>query len=260
MSGTAVLLSSYSLGVIAVAVASGAVALLGRGSSRRLETFLALSAGVVLGVVALHMLPEAFEAGPRVALALVAGFVFMLVVERFVLPHALHAPHAGEAHEHCDPEIEKEHARAEAAGIGAFVGLAMHTLADGLALGAAIHEGEAAAFVFLAIVAHKIPSAFALGSILVRAGASAKVVLASSGALGLAVGVGAVIFTVSSAVGGFDPEAVTPWAVAFSAGSFLHVAVTDLLPDLHRQRSWGLFLALLGGLSSVVLLSVLLPE
>lgn len=254
------LLGLYSAGVVAVALGSGSVALWGRGSSRRLEVFLALSAGVVLGVVGLHMLPEAFEAGPRAALVLVAGFVFMLVVERFVLPHALHAPHAGEGHEHCDPELEKQHARAEASGIGAFLGLAMHTLADGIALGAAMGESDAGLLVFIAIVAHKIPSAFALGSILVRAGFSPPVVVGASGALGLAVGVGAVLFVIASSIGGLDPHSVTPWALAFSAGSFLHVAVTDLLPDLHRQRKWTLFFALLAGLVPVVALSLLLPE
>lgn len=253
----AFLLLLYSAGVVVVAIASGAVALLGRASAQRLELFLALSAGVVLGVVGLHMLPEALEAGPRVAIALVAGFVFMLAVERFILPHAMHSPHAGDHHEHCDPELEREHARADASGIGAFIGLAMHTLSDGIALGAAVGEGDAGLMVFIAIIAHKIPSAFALGSILVRGGFSTLVVVSASGALGLAVGAGALLFVVTSSLGGLEPATVTPWALAFSAGSFLHVAVTDLLPDLHRQRSWRLFLALLAGLVPVVLLSLL---
>lgn len=254
------LLFAYSLAVVVIAMGAGALALLGRESTRRLELFLALSAGVVLGVVGLHMLPEAFEAGPHVGFALIAGFVFMLVVERFILPHSLHAPHAGEGHEHCAPEVERAHARAEASGIGAFIGLALHTLSDGLALGAAVGQGDAGLFVFAAIVAHKIPSAFALGSILVRAGFGTRIVVGASGALGLAVGLGAVLFLVASTVGGIDPATVTPWALAFSAGSFLHVAVTDLLPDLHRQRSWRLFVALLLGLLPVVALSLLLPE
>ena len=43
---------------------------------------------------------------------------------------------------------------------------------------------------------------------------------------------------------------VTPYAVAFSAGSFLHVALTDLLPDLHPAgaRRRDMLLALIGGL------------
>lgn len=251
------LIAVYSAGVVVVALGSGAVALLGRASARRLELFLALSAGVVLGVVGLHMLPEALEAGPQVSSAVVAGFIFMLAVERFILPHAMHSPHAGELHEHCDPEEEKAHARADASGLGAFIGLAMHTLSDGIALGAAVGESDAGLMVFIAIVAHKIPSAFALGSILVRGGFSPFVVVSASGALGLAVGAGALLFVMTSSLGGLDPATVTPWALAFSAGSFLHVAVTDLLPDLHRQRSWRLFFALLAGLAPVVLLSVL---
>lgn len=244
---------------------SGALALFGRGSTQRLELFLALSAGVVLGVVGLHMLPEAFEAGPGVGIALVGGFIFMLAVERFILPHALHSPHAGRdhpGHEHacCETEDDKARARAEASGIGAFVGLAMHTLSDGIALGAAVSEGGAGILVFIAIIAHKIPSAFALGSILVRGGFSTRTVIVGTGALGLAVGVGALLFSVTSRIGALEPAVVTPWALAFSAGSFLHVAVTDLLPDLHRQRSWRLFAALMVGLAPVALLTFFWPH
>lgn len=252
-------LGLYVLGIVLSALAGAAVALLGRGSARRLEFFLAASAGVMLGVVGLHMLPEAFEAGPRAAVFVVFGFLFMLIVERFVLPHAMHAPHAAEAHEHCDPADEVEHARADAAGIGTFIGLALHTLGDGIALGAAIENDEAALLVFLAIVAHKIPSAFALGSILTRAGATRWRVLGASAALGLTVGVGALLFRLIGADAG---EAVTPYAVAFSAGSFMHVAVTDLLPDLHRSgRTKGALLgALAGGLVFVFLVGMAFPE
>jgi len=76
------------------------------------------------------------------------------------------------------------------------------------------------------------------------------------------VGIGGVLFLVAATVGGFDPAALTPFALAFSAGSFLHVAVTDLLPDLHRAgaEKRGLILALLGGLGLMLALMRLVPE
>jgi zinc and cadmium transporter len=247
----------YSTGVVLAAVAGGSIPLWSRNSSRRLEVFLSASAGVMLGVLGGHMLPEAFEAGPRVAWAIVGGFLFMLIVERFVLPHALHAPHAANEHTHCDPALEPEHVRADAAGIGAFLGLALHTLSDGLALGAAVSDAKIAPFVFLAIVAHKIPSAFALSSIFVRARVRTARVVGASVALGSMVGIGGALFLAGSAAGSIPAGSITPYAVAFSAGSFLHVAVTDLLPDLHWRggRKWGLVAALLCGLGATVLLS-----
>ena len=260
MSG-AVSLLLYVVGVVLAGVLGGAAALWGRGDTRRLELFLAASAGVMLGVLGAHMLPEAFEAGPTAAWSLVGGFAFMLLVERFILPHALHAPQVGEEHAHCDPASEPDHARSDLAGLGAYVGLALHTLGDGLALGAAVDAPRVAPWVFLAIVAHKVPSAFALGSLLVRARASRGRVLVAAGSLGAMVGVGAALFLVLQKVGGVDPSVAAvaaPYAVAFSAGSFLHVVVTDLLPDLHRagRERRALVGAFLAGLALMVLLSL----
>jgi zinc and cadmium transporter len=224
-----------------------------------LDLFFALSAGVVLGVLGGHLLPEAFKAGPTAAWAIVAGYLFMLVVERFVLPHALHSPHHGDAHAECDPEVEAAHVRADAAGIGAFLGLSLHTLADGLALGAASQDVGVAPYVFVAIVAHKVPSAFALGSILVRAQVSRSRVVLGAAALGSMVGLGGILYLLAQQVGHFQPDRVTPFAVSFSAGSFLHVALTDLLPDLHPSgpRRREMFFALVGGLVLTVAVSLL---
>jgi zinc and cadmium transporter len=249
----------YALGVVAAAVAGGSIPLWSRGHPRLLELFFAGSAGVVLGVLGGHLLPQAFKAGPVAAWAIIAGFLFMLVVERFVLPHALHSPHHGEVHAECSPEVEAAHVRADAAGIGAFVGLSLHTLADGLALGAACQDVGVAPYVFVAIVAHKVPSAFALGSILVRAQVRRSRVLLGVAALGSMVGLGGLLYLVAQRFGQFQPAAVTPFAVAFSAGSFLHVALTDLLPDLHPSgaRRREMLAALVGGLVLTVAVSLL---
>ncbi len=255
-------LALYATGVILAAVGGGCIPLLSRHSSRRLGLFLAASAGVMLGVVGAHMLPDAFRAGPRAAWAVVGGFVFMLVVERFVLPHALHAPQVAEEHEHCEPHVEAQHAQADAAGIGAFIGLALHTMTDGLALAAAIEDASVAPYIFFAIVAHKIPSAFALGSIMTRSRASPLRVVLASAALGAMVGFGGTLFLVARSLAQLDATVLTPYAVGFSAGSFLHVAVTDLLPDLHKHgaEKRHLLASFIGGLLLTILLTLVFKD
>jgi zinc and cadmium transporter len=255
-------LALATTGIVLAALVGGATALWGRSSARRLEIFLAASAGLMLGVIATHMLPEAFEAGPAAASSVVAGFAFMLLVERFVLPHALHAPQSAEAHEHCDPAVEHQHVREDAAGMGAFLGLALHTLADGLALGAACHAPDGIVWVFLAIATHKVPSAFALGAILVRARARASRVLFSSLALGLMVGAGGLLFELLEKLASLEASQFTRYAIGFSAGSFLHVVVTDLLPDLHRRggERRALLGAFIGGLGLILVLNRLFPD
>ncbi len=261
MSATQALLL-YAAGVIVASMLGGSIPLWSQPSLRRLNIYLAASAGIVLGVLGGHLLPEAFKAGPRAAWAIVGGFVFMLVVERFVLPHALHSPRHAAAHAECDPAVEQEHVRADAAGIGAFLGLSLHTLADGIAMGAAVENPSIAPYVFLAIVAHKVPSSFALGTLLVRARVRTARVLGAAAALGSMVGIGGFLFFAAQARGGFDPTRATAYAVAFSAGSFLHVALTDLLPDLHPEGTErrDILIALIGGLAAMVTLTLLLRD
>lgn len=257
------MLALFSFVVVVASAGGGSVALLGHGHHRRLELFLAVSAGVMLGVLAGHLLPEAFEETASTAWALVGGFLFMLLVERFLLPHTLHSPHAADAHAHApDDEDARASVRAQAAGVGAFVGLSLHTIVDGFALGAAMERPGAAPYVLLGIVAHKVPSAFALGSILVRARKRPSVVVLAAGALGAMVGLGAILFRGLRAAGQVDATELAPFAIAFSAGSFLHVVVTDLLPDLHREGAERrrLLLALLGGLGLTIALSFVLHD
>jgi zinc and cadmium transporter len=46
-------------------------------------------------------------------------------------------------------------------------------------------------------------------------------------------------------------ESFTAWALAFSGGTFLHLSLSDILPDLHRRAGskWRLTGALLAGLA-----------
>lgn len=333
----------YSLIVVASALLGGWVPLWAGSSQRRLEYFLAASAGVMIGIVGMHLLPESFgEAGTSAGWGVLAGFLFLLVIERFVLPHPMHSLHAAVESESdakaLSTEAEEERTRSRAAsggesgfrstrtskvisgrfpgttsarlsgtpsgrspgessgestgdrpistsgplstatssdasdrlhqrlhrtaGLGAYLGLSLHTVTDGVALGAAMEDRRVAFYVLLAIVLHKIPSAFALGSLLVKEGIRPAMVLAATGSLGLLVAVGAIGFRLATFLADFDAFALTPYAVAFSAGSFLHVAVTDLLPDLHRSGAAKVYLllALFAGLGVSVLLGGIVPE
>jgi zinc transporter ZupT len=59
-------------------------------------------------------------------------------------------------------------------GSSAFIGLIVHAAVDGVALGAAVAEGDASlgAIVFLAIMLHKAPSSFGLATYLLHHGSS----------------------------------------------------------------------------------------
>ncbi len=251
-------LALYAGAIVAGSVAAGAVPLL--GSARRSDVFLAFSAGVMLGAAFLHMLPEAVEgAGWARSLPFVAlGFLALFVLERYVLVHVCgpgspaqarsgeegeevglpaDSGLVGAAHPHAHAHAHQHGAAAAGCevhtlGLAAFVGLSLHTVIDGFALGAANEKAALGFLVFVAILAHKMPSSFSLSAILRAEGYSRGKALAMNGVFGLMVPAGAALYVVAREVVGGP---FTPLALATSCGTFLHLSLSDILPDLHRR-------------------------
>jgi len=174
-------LAAYAFAILVGALFGGALPLLGR--VQRNDLGLSFSAGVMLGAAFFHMLPEPAQGAGLSAIPFVlVGFLFLFLLERFVLVHvcaepgpaaAAHGPAPGLALGH-DGTPGHGHGHAHAGtgcdvhtmGLAAFVGLSLHTVVDGFALGAASSEQALGFLVFLAILAHKVPSSFSLSSIL----------------------------------------------------------------------------------------------
>jgi zinc and cadmium transporter len=221
MSPVVASLSAYSLIIVLGAIAGALVVVFTRRPTR-LVTFLAFAAGVMFGAAFFHMLPEAYHGGGYWAFTLVpAGFVFMLVLERYVLTHACEEP----------PDCA-EHVHGHALGLTAFLGLSVHTLFDGIALGSAVEEGVGL-MALIAITSHKVPSSLSLASILKAEGRGNGRVLGYATLYGLMVPAGAALYFAFGAVLRF--EAFAALALAFSAGTFLYIAVSDLLPHVNRH-------------------------
>lgn len=217
----AALVSSYSL-IITLGALAGALVVVLTQARAWLVTLLAFAAGVMLGAAFFHLLPEAYEGAGFWAFVLVpAGFVALLVLERYVLTHACEEP----------PDCP-EHTHKHGLGLAAFIGLSLHTLFDGVALGSAVREGVGS-MAMLAIVSHKVPASLSLASILKAEGRRAGSILGLALLYGLMVPVGAVLYFALDAV--VKLEALAPRALAFSAGTFLYVAASDLLPQVRRH-------------------------
>jgi zinc and cadmium transporter len=209
-------------GVIVLGALAGAAVPLRAAGAHRQVAFLAFASGVMLGAAFFHMLPEAFQGGgPRALFLVPAGFVFLFVLERYVLVHVCEEP----------PDCA-EHTHGSTMGLTAFIGLSSHTLFDGVALGSAITEGVGLT-TFIAIAAHKIPSSLSLAALLQTEGRKSSSILAFVTVFGLMVPLGALLYFALDWLITF--EAFAPLALAFSAGSFLYIAVSDLLPHVNRH-------------------------
>lgn len=217
----AVALSVYS-GFILLGALGGALVPVLRPVALSMNTLLASAAGIMLGAVFFHMLPEAVHGGGYGTLTwVVVGFVVLLLLERFVLTHSCEEPPGCPDHR---PSI--------VVSMPALVGLSVHTLFDGLALGSAIAEGLGLT-AFIAIVSHKIPSSLSLATLLRSEGKRPFAIVRYVSFLALMVPVGAVLyFSLDDAV--FVAN-LAPGALAFSSGTFLYIAVSDLLPHVNRH-------------------------
>lgn len=160
----------------------------------------------------------------------------------------------GHGHGHAKPGPKP---LSELGWLGAAIGLTLHSLLEGIAMGAAVlagaAHGEGAAIAglstFLVILLHKPFDGLTVTTLVRAAGrprAFAHVVNAIF-ALVVPIGAGILWFGVSE-----HGAQLLPYALAFSAGTFLCIASSDLLPELqfHRHDRLALSAALLLGLAA----------
>jgi zinc and cadmium transporter len=185
-----------------------------------LKLTVAFGAGLLLGMAFLHMVPEAAALAPgKFGYWFMGGFVLLLILERFVMVHA----------------CEETHCHYHTIGLAAFVGLTIHGVLEGFALGSTMYASGLAPLVLVAVLSHKIPAGFALTSILrMSTRTTRQIVLfvvgvALSGPLGLALSLGILEAKHMPVVSGC--------LLAMSAGSFIYIGACDLLPELHREDS-----------------------
>jgi zinc and cadmium transporter len=181
-----------------------------------LRRFVALGAGLLLGMSFVHLLPEASELLPHAFGGwFLFGFVLMLILEKFIMVHA------------CDEHGCHYHT----VGLAAFAGLTVHGIIEGVALASTLLVSKLGPLVLVAILAHKAPSGLALTSILKMSGKTHRQILvfvigvALSGPLGLLLAYNLLrAEPLPSAAGAL---------LAVSAGTFLYIGACDLLPELH---------------------------
>ena len=246
MSATATL-TLYSVVILLVSVAGGLVPSFIRLTHRRMQLALCLVSGVMLGVGMLHMLGHAAEAVVHahgdgvsmhaVMLAAVVGFLVMFLLERFFC-----------FHHHESPEEGDPHTQHRLGWIGAFVGLTVHTLLAGIALAAAVYSGTdpvpvdgpppasvasglAGFGVFLGIILHKPFDAFTIVALMRRSDRPRLAIHVVNGIFALVIPLGVLLFIAGADLAS-DVATFTTLALAFSAGTFICIAASDVLPEL----------------------------
>ncbi|MEM9881383.1 MAG: ZIP family metal transporter [Planctomycetota bacterium] len=228
------LLTAYGLAIVAASVLGGLVPILVRLTHGRLQLAVSLTAGFMLGVAVLHMLPHALaDLTPATAMLwTLGGLLTMFFIERFFRFH-----HHDVAERDGDDASTTGHSLSWGA---AAVGMTLHSLLAGVALGSAVaaadsaHIAPAGFGVFLVIVLHKPLDALTVITLTAAAGMSRPRRHLTNALFALAVPLGMTLFLLGLSRSGLAaPGELVGVALAFSAGTFLCIALSDLLPELH---------------------------
>jgi len=262
-------LTYYCLLILAASVVGGMLPLWFRLTHRGMQVAVSFVAAMMLGVGLLHMLPHALaearavQSGPSgveftVMLWALGGWLTMFFIERFFCfhHHDVESDPAGQLHIHEEPcEHEHHHHRHDITWSGAAFGLTIHSLIEGIALAASVYHRHdnlplAGLGTFLVIVLHKPFDSMTIGMLMARGGWSPQWRYIVNGLFALAIPAGIALFYV-----GLASEAPTgpllAYSLAFSAGTFLCISLSDLLPELqfHQHDRVKLSAALLVGLA-----------
>jgi zinc transporter ZupT len=195
----------------------------------------ALAAGAMAATAVTHLFPEAVLAAPEAApLWAMAGFAAFFLLNQWVSFHACsHGP--GGIHP---------------IGTLALLGICVHSFFDGIAIGAAFASSEAAGRVVTgAVFAHELPEGAYTYGILLHAGMSRRRAVAWSVFHGLLTPLGAgVAFVVAQ----HWAASVMPALLGLSAGTFLYVSASTLVPEAQRESRRRGAVAFLAGIGLVL--------
>lgn len=259
----------YTILILAASLTGGYLPMLMRLTHARAQMMMTFVAGLMLGVSLFIMLPHAVLATENIdtsVLWMTIGLLLMFFMLRTFHFHQ-HGPQAttpetnlSEADElkvlttH-DHDHDHDHSHTHHAGcshsehihdgqhalswMGVGIGLAVHSLLDGIALGASVKSdlGHANSLLpgfatFLAIVLHKPLDAMAITTLMAAGGWKTGWRQVVNTLFGLMCPLGVAVFLLSVGQIGSHEGQVVGGVLAFSAGIFLCIAVGDLMPEI----------------------------
>ena len=187
------------------------------------------AAGALLATAFIDLLPEAFEAAEHsgsdvnIFTWVLLGFLFFFLIERFIYWF----------HHHHSPE---EHQKDQAVVPLIIFGDSIHNFIDGVAIAASFLVSVPLGIVTtFAVAAHEIPQEIGDFGVLLHKGLKKTKVLLINLLSSLAALVGAILtYNLGEVVEGYLPV-----FLAITAGFFIYIAASDLIPEIHSGERTG---------------------
>lgn len=189
--------------------------------TKMLFFLVSFSAGALLGDAFIHLLPEAsrqFGFGLNISLYVLLGILLFFILEKFIHWRHCHIP-TSKGHPH--PFVFMN-----------LIGDSLHNFIDGLIIGASylvsIPVGIATT---IAVVLHEIPQEIGEFGVLLHGGFTKKKALLFNFLTALTAVAGAVVALLLSSR--FENEMA--FLLPLTAGGFIYIAGSDLIPELQKE-------------------------
>ena len=220
---------------------------------RILFFLIAFSAGTILGAALFDLLPEAVEhiEGSGVYVYIAGGFVAFYFLERFIYWYHGHG-HYDDITEHDEEHATKGFAYLNVIGDG------IHNFIDGMIIAASFNVGFSVGLATtIAVIFHELPQELGDYGVLIYAGFDRARALFLNFVAALSVVAGGIfaIFFLETV------EALSGVLISFSAGAFIYLSASELIPELQREKdfwkSLAQFALFLAGLAVIWYLGVI---
>jgi ZIP family zinc transporter len=267
----ALLLSA--LAGLATAIGGGIAWLIGKPKNWQLALILGFSAGVMIYISFMELLPLAIDkAGPLIGIiAFFIGIIFIAILD-ILVPHEYQEEHSAFAHEPGANKLQVRHRFVESSqpgkkdrrsmmfhmGILTAIGIAIHNFPEGLAVFSSAVAGNVSLGVLVAaaVALHNIPEGIIVFIPIHEATENGKLAFLASLFSGLAEPLGALIGYAILAP--FLSPAVLASMLAFAAGIMVYISLDELLPASREYGSAHLTMVGIGFGMLVMALSFIL--
>lgn len=227
------MIALYTIGsviIVSIISFSGAITLFVKRESLQnvLILFVSFSAGALLGDVFIHLLPEVFEKFKEfnldISIYILLGIVVFFIFEKIILWR--HCHHIGEVgHEACEQNIKVY-------AINNLLGDAAHNFVDGVIIAGSYLAGPSIGITTtLAVILHEIPQELGDFGVLVHGGFTPAKALFFN----FLTAIVALFGAIATLIIGSQFKDFSYILLAFTAGSFIYIAASDLIPQIHQH-------------------------
>ncbi len=208
----------------------------------------AFSTGALIGGAFLHLLPEAVEISDGLTpfIYLILGISLFFILERYLQWHHCHKQGDCAVHTYTYMSL---------------IGDGIHNFIDGLIIVAAFTiSPETGIATVIAVAAHEIPQELGDFGILIHGGFSRLRALMWNFISSVTAVLGAIVGYLL--INSFND--ITAFLLPFAAGGFIYIAMSDLIPELHKEsklsKSIFNFVLFAAGILFMLLIKIIFVE